>query len=82
MTPLDTEIERVRTAVRRADVELSAMERLAEGACCPSCLFGEPYNALAAAQERRLAWLAVLLLKRAGPGDARLAGSIKCDAWP
>ncbi len=58
------EIDRRKAAMVRREVRLTALERSARGACCPSCFHGARYTALCDAQERAGAWLVRLLLKR------------------
>lgn len=64
------EIERVERAVRRATHELDEMRASARGHCCPTCFHGAAFATAADAQERRRAWLAILLKKRAGRENA------------
>lgn len=79
---LDVEIGRVRAAVRRAAARLDSLRDQAAGGCCPSCVLGREFTVPADAQERRCAWLAILLRKRGGPGDAELARSVEWGTWP
>lgn len=76
---LDVEIERVKAAALRAEDALRPLREQARG-CCPTCDLSEAYTELAAAQGRRLAWLAILLEKRADCAD--LARAIRIGAWP
>jgi hypothetical protein len=79
---IDVEIGRVKAAVRRAEESLYALSLSARGHCCPTCFHGRGYTGPADAQERRLAWLRVLLRKRDGAGDGDLARAIEMSAWP
>lgn len=79
---LDVEIARVKAAVKRAEAELDDLKEVARGGCCPSCVLGRQYTKPADAQERRLAWLAILLEKRGATGDVGLARAIRMSAWP
>ncbi len=63
MKPIELEIERVTAAARREEARLQDMRRRAQGACCPSCKFGDEYVVPAEAQGRRLGWLTILLHK-------------------
>ena len=81
---LDTEIERVQQAAERAEADLSELRRghTPPHACCPSCALGSRYTVPLEKQERRVAWLRVLLTKRGRPEDLRRAEAIRLDAWP
>jgi hypothetical protein len=79
---VNVEIHRVKAAVRRARSQLDALSLSASGHCCPTCFHGREYAEPADAQERRLAWLCVLLRKRDGAGDGDLAKAIEMSAWP
>lgn len=76
---LDVEIERVKVAALRTEDALRPLRERVRG-CCPTCDLGEAYAARVAAQERRLAWLAILLEKRGDCAD--LARAIRIGAWP
>ena len=51
------------------------------GFCCPSCASPE-FRELSRKQERRLAWLAVMLRKRGWLDDLKLADKIERGFWP
>lgn len=81
--PLDAEIERVKSAMRRREAQLSDLrQRTPRGVCCPSCYHGAAYGRLADQQERTGAWLTILLRKRGTPADAQLAEALRVGAWP
>lgn len=82
MTPIDVEIDRVTKAVLRVEVAIDEMSERARGGCCPSCVFGYRWTATTGRQERQLAWLRVLLLKRGTAADGARAEAILADAWP
>jgi hypothetical protein len=79
---LDVEIARVTAAAERADDRLHELRLEAKGGCCPDCVLGERWTVPVDAQQRRLAWLRILLGKRGAFGDAELARDIERDIWP
>lgn len=64
MGSIAEDIERTRRAVVRADERLADMRARARGGCCASCMFGRAYVDAAEKQDRREAWLAILLSKQ------------------
>lgn len=82
MSALDVEIARVSDAVKRAAARLNELSEQASGGCCPSCVLGREFTGPADAQERRRAWLAILLEKRGNMGDKDLARCVRKETWP
>lgn len=81
----DENIEATKASADRLSRKLDAMTDAwadAGGVCCPGCMFGSEYTAVAAKLERVLAWLKVLLLRRGRDEDVKLTQAIEMEAWP
>ncbi len=77
-----TEIDRVRSALRRHEAKVDAMSYAwaeANAPCCPGCMFGDEYTRAADQCTRTRRWLIVLLTKRGRPEDLREAQRLELD---
>lgn len=62
---LNQEIRTLRSKIQTQDDAEQCLFPFTPGRdCCPSCRYGSKYTAWVEAQERREAWLAILLRKR------------------
>jgi len=52
------------------------------GWCCQGCVYGQSFNDWCDKQERRLAWLSILLKKRGTEKDLIKANLIDKEMWP
>lgn len=79
---LDAEIARQRAALVRLREQMDSQFPTNPGDCCASCRYGDAYTSVADRFERAGAWLSILLRKRGGFRDYRLARAIEMSAWP
>lgn len=50
--------------------------------CCPGCKYGKPFSGWCDKQDRRLAYLSIMLKKRGKKKDLILANKIDREIWP
>lgn len=81
-SPMETEIARVRAALRRHEAKVDAMSdewaRL-RAPCCPGCMFGQEYTKAADKCGRTGRWLKILLRRRGRSEDVAEAKRLEMD---
>ncbi len=79
--PLSNHIEKAAAALARTVVSMDRIESQFDFPldCCPSCACGPQWHALHVKAGRQASWLAKMLDKRGGAGDAQRAVALRRD---